>query len=152
MEKLVVKFAGKNDHGFGTVTLEDHLKDNGKHIIYSTGEKSKPPCFGGDTITATLGKNDKGYPTITNIKKVEGASKPKTGATQTPKYGNRDPEQQDMIMRQSAVKAAIDNRTKPAQLSDIVDDAEVFFKYYKTGDVPLPTDGQDIIDDEDIPF
>ncbi len=128
-ETIVVKWAGVNKAGYGTVSMDDGTKW-GKS--FGTGSKEAPPCKTGDTITATLGENDKGYGTITDIKVESGGSTAKP--TQQGGGFQKDPATQDQIMRQSAIKAAIENKDTEADPLDIIKDAVLFFEYYKNGE------------------
>jgi hypothetical protein len=132
-DTYVVKWVETNKFGYGNVKVEggEDLHEKGMYG-FGTGERGMPACKKGDTITADIGPNAKGYPEINNIKVVSsGASAPtKSGGGA---YTPRNNDTQDQIMRQSAIKAAIENRTEVTVPIELIADADIFFEYYKNG-------------------
>lgn len=104
-------------------------------VVMSANHKSETAYFKEGTLVEYQIKQTNSYGNSGTV------SKPKEvlqNAPQAPTNGFKSPDVQDMIIRQSSVKAAIDYKVSCGSnmsLEEMLDTAEVIFNYCKTGAV-----------------
>ena len=149
MTDYVVVKSEVNKFGFGNVMVVggENLHAKGKYG-FGTGQKGMPPCVSGDSITADIGSNNKGYPEIKNItvtgKAPANAMPAMSGAKKGTEF--RTPAQ---IMRTSALEFALTNNNEPVPVDELLMLADDFYMYIEKGGSTVATDP---ILDDDIPF
>ena len=134
----------------GTANTRNGVKTTYKVVVNGSqyGTWDDPGCNAGDTVSFEFTQNGN-YLNITKgslsvVSKGTGAPPAQTIGlnevlTKGPGSGSHGPYQarnndtQDQIMRQSAVKAAIENRSEETDPNTLLGDADIFFKYYKNG-------------------
>lgn len=133
MPQYTVKKSELNKFKFGNVVLEGFESDQKAKWGFNTGQKNvMPPCQAGDLIEADLGENNKGYPTISNIKVVG-----KSDVKSAPKYKGQEFRTPDQNMRTDAVNLAMTNIGELTPVEEIILMADEFFDYIKNGNSPV---------------
>lgn len=155
-ETFKVSWVELNQFGFGNVKLVggETLHEKGRYG-FGTGKKEMPPCEKGDTITAEVGSNAKGYPSIKNIKVVPGGtqmSMSQAGLSK-PSFGGSQFRSVPELNRIDALKFAFEHCTESEDPLIIIASAEIFFDYITDGDSTKALgDGLAPFDDDDILF
>jgi len=132
----------------GTANTRNGVKTTYKVVVNGSqyGTWDDPGCNAGDTVSFEFTQNGN-YLNITKgslsvVSKGTGAPPPQQSMSQSGlskstgggnSYQARNNDTQDQIMRQSAVKAAIENRSEETDPNTLLGDADIFFKYYKNG-------------------